>query len=604
MISMPTFRSPLARWQRRRRDRPLVFFSERYRVAISASPLDPWRAERIVTSLAQLRLLNEAQLRPAPAISWKALARVHDQAYLESLTQPGSVTRAFGFEIGPEQQETLLDAQRRMCHATVLAAQAALAGRVGINLGGGLHHAEPAAGKGFCLINDIAVAVSALREGGFAGRVLVIDLDLHDGDGTRICFAEDPTVHTFSIHNETWDDRPAVASTILALGADVDDTTFWRALTDNLPDLVANFEPELVFYLAGVDGSSHDALGNWKLSRECLLARDALVHELVRARREPLALVVTLAGGYGDHAWRPSARYIGWVLSGGKVPELPQSDRVLLDRYLNVAGAIRSSELGGDDPHEDNFGLTEADILGGLDGSAPAPRRFLDFYTTPGLELALERTGFLDRVRSLGYPRPHVSVDVGSPAGDTLRIWGDSSQRDLLCELRVRRDRSLLADASLLFVEWLLLQNPRREFAPDRPRLPGQDHPGLGLLKDVVALLVAACRRIGCDGIAATAAHFHLVRQGSKWFHVLEPRQAQLFLELEAELAGVPLSDASRRLAAGPLITSDGRTLSWEPITMVMPVSERLAGRLSSLPPIDRPLEWEAPPVDRSGASG
>ncbi len=583
MITPPRRPSWIERWHRRRRDRPLVFFSERYRVAITASPLDPWRAERIVTALAEQRLIDEANLRPAPAISWKALARVHEQAYLESLTQPGSLTRAFGLEIGIEQQIDLLDAQRRMCHGTLLAAQAALTGRVGFNLGGGLHHAEPAAGKGFCLINDIAVAIAALRDTGFSGKVLVIDLDLHDGDGTRRCFAADESVHTFSIHNEDWDDRPAAATTSIALGADVDDATFLATLEDALPEVFNAVRPELVFYLAGVDTAAKDALGNWRLSRTGLLTRDAFVHDLVRSRAHPIPLVVTLAGGYGDNAWRPSARYLGWILSGGLEPKLPHSDRVLLNRYLRVAQAIRSSELGGDDALEDNFGLTEADILGGLDGPAP-PRRFLDFYTLPGLELALERTGFLDRLRTMGFPRPHLVMDVGSPSGDTLRIWGDTSERELLSELRVRRDRALLPGFSLLFVEWLLLQNPRRHFDPERPRLPGQDHPGLGLLKDVVSLLVAACRRIGCDGIAATAAHFHLVRQSEKWFTLLDPTDVTLLERFERAAAGLPLAEASHRLETGQLRDDQGLALEWHPMTVVMPVSERLATALAARP--------------------
>jgi hypothetical protein len=470
-----------------------------------------------------------------------------------------------------------------MCYGTLLAAQAALGGRIGINLGGGLHHAEPSAGKGFCLINDIAVAVAALREGGFAAPVLVVDLDLHDGDGTRKCFAADPTVHTFSIHNETWDVAPAIASTTIALGADVDDAQFLTTLEQSLPPVLAAVDPALVFYLAGVDAAANDRLGNWKLSQDGLFARDTFVHHLVRDRRVPRPLVVTLAGGYGHHAWRPNARTIGWMISGGLDLTLPDSDSVLVDRYLAVAKAIRSSELGGDDPDDDSFGLTEADILGGLDGAAP-PRRFLDFYTPQGLELALERTGYLDRLRTLGYAHPDLEVEVGSPAGDTLRIFGDASRRELLSELRLRRDRTILPGATLLFVEWLMLQNPRHVFSSTKPRLPGQDYPGLGLLKDVVALLVAACRRLGLDGIASRASHYHLVRQSSKWFKILDPRQAELVARIDATFAGVPLAEASRQLAAGPVTGADGRELRWEPITLVLPLTERVEKALAAPP--------------------
>ena len=118
-----------------------------------------------------------------------------------------------------------------MTGGTLLAAQLARAsGGIAVNLGGGFHHAHRDRGRGFCIFNDVAVAILAQRAHGFRGRILVIDLDLHDGDGTRTIFAADPTVHTYSVHNQNWDDRPAVETTVIPLGPGVDDARYMATL--------------------------------------------------------------------------------------------------------------------------------------------------------------------------------------------------------------------------------------------------------------------------------------------------------------------------------------------------------------------------------------
>jgi len=105
---------------------------------------------------------------------------------------------------------------------------------------------------GFCVFNDVAVAVARLRRNGYAAPVLVVDLDLHDGNGTREIFADDPTVHTFSLHNEHWGDTEAVASTSIALGAGVTDEVYLSTLGEALPAVFGVFRPGLVVYVAGL----------------------------------------------------------------------------------------------------------------------------------------------------------------------------------------------------------------------------------------------------------------------------------------------------------------------------------------------------------------
>ena len=148
--------------------------------------------------------------------------------------------------------EKTLDLQRLMAGGTIQAVRLAMrTGGIAVHLGGGFHHALPDAGAGFCVFNDVAIAIRRLRARGFLAPILVVDLDLHDGNGTRRIFAEDPSVHTFSIHNDHWGETDALASTAIALGGGVEDATYLAALRDALPPVVESLRPGLVIYVAG-----------------------------------------------------------------------------------------------------------------------------------------------------------------------------------------------------------------------------------------------------------------------------------------------------------------------------------------------------------------
>src|SRR5258708_17795986 len=220
-----------------------------------------------------------------------------------------------------------------MVGGTELASRLALAsGRIAGNLGGGLHHAFADRGERFCIFNDVAVAVAELRAGGFGGSVLVVDLDLHDDDGTRTIFAQDPTVHTFSIHNHTTGAVRAVAATAIELGDGVDDRAYLDAIGAHLPAAFAAARPELVYYLAGCDPAADDGIGNWRISAAGMLRRDRLVIGLARRPERRLPVVILLAGGYGQHASRYSARLFSTLPDGAQVVEPPTPAQVTFTR--------------------------------------------------------------------------------------------------------------------------------------------------------------------------------------------------------------------------------------------------------------------------------
>lgn len=596
------FRRALRRLASLVQTQPVYFvYSGKYTLEVPGLPADPRRGENILTFLAMERLLKAGRLRWPREASIRSLQRVHSPAYLESLLERGALTSILGLSVSEADEDRYLHLQRAMVGGTVLATRLALAGWLpAVNLGGGLHHAHAERGEGFCAFNDVAVAIAQAREAGFTAPILVVDLDLHDGNGTRSIFARDPTVYTFSIHNQTWGAGPggdapdAVASTCVALGDGVDDATYLAAIEEHLPPVIDSFRPGLVFYLAGADPAATDALGNWKITAAGLLARDQLVVSRLRSRLGDLPLVILLAGGYGTEAWRYSARFFAWQLSGGRLIEPPSTTEITLQRYRYLASLVQPSELAAEPPAGDNWGLTEADLLPGT-SLAAKPTRFLGFYSANGLELALERYGFLARLRALGFARPRLSIELDNPGGDTLKIYGSEGDDELLLELRMRRDARLMPGFELLAVEWLLLQNPRAGFPPDRPPLPGQKHPGLGLLREVIALMVLACDRLGLDGIVFTPAHFHVAAQSERFVDFLQPEDRARFRALRQALAGLPLSEASRALAEGRVIDpASGKPITWEPAPMLIPVSERMKKRVAA-----EEQEGPAPPVFR-----
>lgn len=567
---------------------PDFVYSRRYQLDLQGAAVDPLRGERILSFLDASGLLSKQALHAAAPASFRHLRRVHTDDYLDALNRPGALTSIVGLSIGDEQTQRILETQRFMVGGTLQATALALGSKgMAVNLGGGLHHAFAAKGERFCVFNDAAVAIHEVRARGFSGPILIIDLDLHDGDGIRSIFAEDPTVHTFSIHNLTTSDergRRAVAATVLELPGEVTDEVYLDTLRRHLPPVVASVRPDLVFYLAGCDPAAGDSIGNWKISANGMLERDLFVAELVRGGPRKPPLVVLLAGGYGHGAWRYSARFFSALLNRGQPLELPDFEESTLLRYRRVAQETADHELtggaAGATAHDD-WGLTTDDILP-MGSGLQRPIRFLGFYTQQGLELALERSGLLERLRSRGFAEPTVEMELGNPAGDTVRIYGDRDRRELLIETRLRVDRREIPGMALLRIEWLLLQNPRVPFTPERPPLPGQKHPGLGLLPDIVALLIVACDRLQLDGLLMVPSHYHTATQSRKHLRLIHPEHEALVRELQKALAGLSLSAASTAVAEGRVIhATTGEGFVWRPMPMVIPVSEALREHLN-----------------------
>ncbi|GAB4113212.1 MAG: histone deacetylase [Rubrivivax sp.] len=252
------------------------------------------------------RTLPELRVHEAPPASDGELALAHTPDWIDAVTQ-GTLSAAQQREIGFPWSERMAERARRSVGATIAAARAALGGEgVAANLAGGTHHAYAHKGSGYCVFNDVAVAARLMqaewhRVHRRGLRVIVIDLDVHQGNGTAAIFRDDPTVFTLSLHGaKNFPHRKEASDLDVALPDGCTDEAYLAALDAALDEAfarLADAPPGLAFYLAGADPHEHDRLGRLALTMDGLAERDRRVFERLERLRLPVA--VSMAGGYG-----------------------------------------------------------------------------------------------------------------------------------------------------------------------------------------------------------------------------------------------------------------------------------------------------------------
>ena len=234
-------------------------------------------------------------LHPEPATD-EDLLLVHAPKYLKKL-KSGGLSRAEIQVMEIPYSEDMLKFGLLHVGGTILAGRAALTDGLCVHLGGGFHHAFADHGEGFCALNDLAVAIERLRRDGAIRRAMVVDCDLHQGNGTAAIFAGREDVFTFSIHQmDIYPAEKSMSTLDVGLWSGDGDDAYLSELRKHVPRLYRKFKPDIVFYVAGADPLAGDKLGGLELTKEGVLARDALVLE--GARRLDIPVAVVLAGGY------------------------------------------------------------------------------------------------------------------------------------------------------------------------------------------------------------------------------------------------------------------------------------------------------------------
>ena len=262
-------------------------------------------------------------LRPEPAPD-EDILRVHTRDWVHKL-KTGTLTLSEQMKLEVPYSKELVEAFWLAAGGTMAAAEAALRDGFGCNIGGGFHHAYPGHGEGFCAIHDVAVAIRFLQHHKAIAKAMVIDTDVHHGNGTAAIFARDETVFTLSIHqlNNYPAHKPA-SSLDLDMEDGVGDEEYLNTLLPAVRHSVENFQPEMIFYIGGADPYRDDQLGGLDISMKALKARDKGVFEEARGRKIPV--VTALAGGYALRVEDTVQIHVNTVLAAREVAEeFPQA---------------------------------------------------------------------------------------------------------------------------------------------------------------------------------------------------------------------------------------------------------------------------------------
>ena len=281
--------------------RPPLVYHPAYSAPLPSSHRFPMAKFRLLADSLRQRGFTAAERwhEPLPAPR-RWLEQVHGRPYLEAFSR-GTLTPPEQRRIGLPTTTPLVRRTWLAAGGTVLTARLALQHGLACHLAGGTHHAFPDHGSGFCIVNDVAVAARVLLAEGVVQRLLVVDLDVHQGDGTAWIFAGDGRVFTFSAHcASNFPLRKQTSDLDLPLADGLGDDDYLNAVGEQLPGLLEQLRPDLVLYNAGVDPHRGDRLGRLDLSDEGLLRRDHLVLDACLRRRIPIATVI--GGGYDDLA--------------------------------------------------------------------------------------------------------------------------------------------------------------------------------------------------------------------------------------------------------------------------------------------------------------
>lgn len=536
-----------------------VWYDRAYRLPVSGleiAGMEPRRADFAAFWLGKSGTVTQASFRAPRRVTLAELARVHSPELLESLGRAETLARVFAADASDVPVDEVMATVRLACGGTLGAArETLLTRRPALNLLGGFHHAAPTAAGGYCPVNDIAVAVAALREEGFAGRVAVLDLDAHPPDGTAACLGRDPLCWIGSLSGSDWGCLEGVDEVMLPEGAgDGEYLDRLGVLLGRMP------RPDLAFVVAGGDVLAGDRMGRLGLTLEGVRRRDLQV----AAALEGLPAVWLPGGGYHQDAWRVLAG-TGLALAAGTLEPIPAHYDPLLESFQDIARSLTPDRLGRIDE------LSMEDVAEDLGLRPSRQRLLLGYYTAAGLEYAFHRYGIFEMLERLGYAHFRVAFDQAGP-GERLRLFGEADGLEHMLVEAILEKRQV-AGHGVLYVHWLTLRHPRARFSEKRPALPGQDVPGLGLGREAGEMLAIMALRLGLAAVVYRPAHYHTAFPARHYFTFVDPERQGRFEALVRDLSHLSLVEATRALEEGRVLV-DGRSYRWEADQMAFWLSE------------------------------
>ncbi|MGH9774628.1 MAG: histone deacetylase family protein [Candidatus Acidiferrales bacterium] len=290
-----------------------LIYHERYDLNLGAHVFPSQKYRFVQEHLLAERVAEKNDfLEPSPATDEDVL-RVHAQEYVRKL-KTGTLTPMEILRLEIPYSKELIEACWLAAGGSILAGRRAIGDGFACNIGGGFHHAYPDHGEGFCVLNDVAIAIRRLQSDDSIQTAMVVDTDVHQGNGTAAIFGGDATVFTLSMHQENNYPYPKPPSTIdVNLADGIGDEDYLAILEKHLIRAFEDFHADLLFYVAGADPYREDQLGGLALSIEGLRRRDALVFE--HARRQGVPVAVTLAGGYARRVADTVTIHTGTILA-------------------------------------------------------------------------------------------------------------------------------------------------------------------------------------------------------------------------------------------------------------------------------------------------
>lgn len=276
-------------------------------------PFDIRKYEKIYKQLLlDGKISDQHALVPEP-LTRDQLLLIHTEPYLQSLKVRENLIRyleAPALRLAPvDLEKKIVEPVRLSSGGTLSAARAALEVGIGINLGGGYHHAKPESGEGFCIIADIPIAIRQLQADNRIKRALIVDVDVHQGNGTICCLRDDESTFTFSMHQDSIYPIPKeIGDLDIELQAGCMDDEYNRILEENLRRIMSSFQADIVFIVGGCDTLSGDPLAGLEMTTEGIVTRDALI--VASCVEKNIPVVFTLAGGYSSEAWKAQYRSI------------------------------------------------------------------------------------------------------------------------------------------------------------------------------------------------------------------------------------------------------------------------------------------------------
>ncbi len=280
-------------------------------------PFDVHRAAKIYSALIADHTISPDHVFIPGPVSADALLQVHDADYISGFPDPAHTADALEFaliQILPAFiVKRIVNAYKVVTGGTVLAAELALDHGLAVNLGGGFHHARPYRGAGFCPFADIPIAAKKIRKNKKRLKILVVDLDVHQGDGIIACMGGHDHTFIFSIHQSEIYPHPKETGDLdVEIHSGTDDDVYLSLLGKNLPLALDQSRPDLVFYIAGADILKEDPLASVEVSAVGLIQRDQMV--VTACRKKGIPLVMTLGGGYSPLAWQAQYQSIRHII--------------------------------------------------------------------------------------------------------------------------------------------------------------------------------------------------------------------------------------------------------------------------------------------------